>query len=106
MKCTFMHRNTPVAEIEIDESTGFIQKVNEIFAPEHLPLGIPVIRGAADRTVFNDWWTERSILDSRSGVREALEALEISNTKMLLVRCYGLSLSDQYWICPNGSGLK
>ena len=24
---------------------------------------------------------------------------------MLLVRCYGLSLSDQYWICPEGSGL-
>ena len=25
---------------------------------------------------------------------------------MLLVRCYGLSLSDQYWICPDGSGLN
>lgn len=39
------------------------------------------------------------------GIREALETLELSNTKMLLVRCYGLSLSDQYWICPEGSGL-
>lgn len=105
LKCTFMHKNIPVAEIEIDEATGFIQKVNEVFAAERLPLGVPIIRGIVDRTAFNDWWTERSIPASRSGVREALEALEVSNTKMLLVRCYGLSLSDQYWICPEGSGL-
>ncbi len=25
---------------------------------------------------------------------------------MLLVRCYGLSLSDQYWICPEGAELR
>ena len=106
LKCTFMHKNISVAEIEIDEATGFIQKINKVFAPEHLPIGIPMIRGTVDRTAFNDWWTERSIPASRSGIREALEALEISNTKMLLVRCYGLSLSDQYWICPEGSGLK
>ncbi len=24
---------------------------------------------------------------------------------MLLIRCYGLSLSDQYWICPKDSNL-
>lgn len=106
LKCTFMHKNIAVAALEIDEATGFIQKINEVFVPEHLPAGIPVIRGAVDRRAFNDWWTERSIPASRSGIREALEALEISNTRILLVRCYGLSLSDQYWICPEGAGLK
>ena len=29
----------------------------------------------------------------------------IANTKLLLLRCYGLSLSDQYWIKPDGSDL-
>ena len=29
----------------------------------------------------------------------------LANTGALLVRCYGLSLSDQYWICPEDSGL-
>ncbi|MBO4676999.1 MAG: HipA domain-containing protein, partial [Oscillospiraceae bacterium] len=51
-------------------------------------------------------WTERSIPASRSGVREALETLEISNTRMLLLRCLGLSLSDQYWIRPEGAELQ
>lgn len=106
LKCTLMHKRTPVALIVLDSVTGFIQRVEAVYAPEHLPIGIPVKSGIADRAAFNDWWTDRSIPASRSGIREALETLQISNTKMLLIRCYGLSLSDQYWICPEGSDLK
>ena len=105
MKYTFMHKRTAVADIELDDATGFIQKINMVYAPEHLPVGVPTRRGLADRAALNEWWTERSIPVSRSGIREALETLHISSTKMLLVRCWGLSLSDQYWICPEGSGL-
>lgn len=105
LKCTFMHKRIAVAELELDDATGMIQKVNTIYAPEHFPVGVTVKRGVADRAAFNEWWTDRSIPASRSGIREALETLEIANTKMLLVRCYGLSLSDQYWICPEGSDL-
>lgn len=105
MKCTLMHKRTAVADIELDDATGFIQKINTVYAPEHLPVGVPVRREIADRAALNEWWTDRSIPESRSGIREALETLNISSTKMLLVRCWGLSLSDQYWICPEGSGL-
>ena len=105
LKCTLMHKRIQVAELELDDATGFIQKIGTVYAPEHLPVGVPVRRGITDRAALNEWWTDRSIPASRSGVREALEALEISSTKMLLVRCFGLSLSDQYWICPEGSDL-
>lgn len=105
MKCTLMHKRKTVAEIELDDVTGLIQKINIVYAPEHMPVSVPVKKGIADRAALNDWWTERSIPASRSGIRDALEILNIASTKMLLVRCYGLSLSDQYWICPNGSNL-
>lgn len=105
MKCTLMHKRIAVAEMELDDATGFIQKIGAVYAPEHLPVGIAVRNGAADRAALNEWWTDRSIPASRSGIREALETLEIASTKMLLVRCYGLSLSDPYWICPEGSRL-
>ena len=100
-----MHKRTKVAEMELDDATGYIQKIGAVYAPEHLPVGVPVRRGATDRAALNEWWTDRSIPTSRSGVREALEMLEINSPKMLLVRCYGLSLSDQSWICPEGSDL-
>ena len=105
LKCTLMHKRMKVAELELDDATGFIQKIGTVYAPEHLPVGVPVRRGITDRAALNEWWTDRSIPASRFGVREALEALEISSTKMLLVRSFGLSLSDQYWICPEGSNL-
>ena len=41
MKCTFMHKRTPVAELELDDVTGFIQKIGSVYAPEHLPTGKP-----------------------------------------------------------------
>ena len=105
MKYTLMHKRIAVAEMEVDDATGLIQKVSEVYAPDHFPVGIAVKKGAADRAALNEWWADRSIPASRSGIREALETLEITSTKMLPVRCYGLSLSDQYWICPEGSGL-
>ena len=105
MRCVLMHKRIPVAEIELDDATGFIQKIGEIYAPEHLPVGVSVKNGMVDRSDFNAWWTDRSIPASRSGIREALETLEIADTKLLLIRCYGLSLSDQYWIKPDGSDL-
>ena len=105
MKCTFMHRRLAVAEMELDDATGFIQRIGTVYAPEHLPLGVPLRKGQPDRAAMNEWWTDRSIPASRSGIREALETLGIRSTKMLLIRCYGLSLSDQYWIRPEGSDL-
>ena len=100
MKCNLMHKRIPVAELELDDATGFIKKIGEVYKSEHLPVGVAIKKGIVDRTALNDWWTERSIPASRSGIRDALETLNIANTKMLLIRCYGLSLSDQYWICP------
>lgn len=32
MEYIFMHQNIPVAELEMDESAGLIQKVNRVFA--------------------------------------------------------------------------
>lgn len=105
MKYFLMHKHVSVAELELDDVTGFIQRIDRVDTPEHLPIGVAIRHGQVDRAELNDWWTERSIPASRSGIREALEVLEISNTKMLLVRCFGLSLSDQYWIKPEGSML-
>ncbi|MBQ3546618.1 MAG: HipA domain-containing protein [Lachnospiraceae bacterium] len=97
-----MHKRICVVELELDDATGFIKKIGKVYESEHLPVGVPIKKGIVDRTALNDWWTERSIPASRSGIREALEILNIVNTKMLLIKCYGLSLSDQYWICPYG----
>lgn len=106
MQYTLMHKNTPVADIVLDEATGAVNKLGAVYDAAHLPLGTLAANGAPDRAALNTWWADRSIPASRSGVRQALEALRIPNTKLLLTRCFGLSLSDQYWVKPTESDLE
>ena len=106
MEYTLMHKNIPVLDIDLDEATSSIQKVLTVYHLEHLPLGTASKHGEVDRAALNTWWIDRSIPASRSGVRKALETLNIPNTQMLLTRCFGLSLSDQYWVKPQGSDLQ
>jgi hypothetical protein len=54
---------------------------------------------------MNDWWQGRSIPTSRQNIRKALKELGLSSAGKLITRCFGLSLSDQYWVNPVQSPL-
>ena len=105
MKCNLMHKKIVVAEIKIEETTSNIIALNNVYAPEHLPIGTWQGENLFDYRSLNKWWIGRSIPASRSGIREALEAMDILSSQSLLVKCYGLSLSDQYWINPIDNSL-
>ncbi len=98
---TLMHKHILVLDMEIDEDTGFILKILDIYTPEHLPVGLFKKGQELDRSLLNKWWISRAIPASRSGLRDALEQLNVYSPQFLLTRCFGLSLSDQYWICPS-----
>ena len=106
MKYTLMHKNIVVADLELDRETGYILKIEKVTHPQHLPVGVLIKKGVPDRAALNEWWIDRSIPASRSGVRKALEMMNLPNTKVLLTRCFGLSLSDQYWIKPQSRDIS
>jgi hypothetical protein len=101
-----MHKSIPVAIVNLDEHLGVILSVVKLLNREHLPIGIPVAQGLPDYTKLTKWWSRRSIPASRSGFRQMLERLNIPTVEALIKECYGLSLSDQYWICPQGCELQ
>lgn len=106
MDCVLMNKNIPVVELELDEDTATILKVKQIHELHFLPVGISISAGIPNRKDLNDWWLGRSIPASRSGIRTALEQLGVPYSEQLLLRCYGLSLSDQYWMKPLHSELE
>lgn len=106
MNYCLMHKNVEVALLELDEETGFIQKTKALYRREHLPCGVSVVNGLPDGGAINVWWLERCIPSNRSGIANALELLDLRTTRMLLLRCLGLSLSDQYWMKPENSNLQ
>ena len=105
MEYTLMHKNIPITDMIIDE-TGYIAKIQNTHDVTHLPPGINIFKTGIDRKGLNDWWIGRSIPASRDGINDALQSIGISSPTLLIEKCYGLSLSDQYWICPKDSGLK
>lgn len=105
-KYILMHKNMPVAGLELDTASGSISAINSVLNTVHVPVGIPVNRGKIDRTALNEWWRNRAIPASRDGIRYALAELNIATPQQLLDKCLGLSLSDQYWIRPKESEIK
>lgn len=106
MLYTLMHKTTPVASIEVDEVTIGILAIPEVYHLAHLPVGVTHQEGRVDRGTLNDWWLGRAIPASRSGLRDVLAVLGVRHSRELLVKCLGLSLSDQYWLCPHGKALS
>lgn len=39
MLYTLMHKNIPTAELDLDEVTGSIRRIEAVISPEHLPVG-------------------------------------------------------------------
>jgi len=99
-----MHKNVPVVDMELDE-TGYVAKLRDVHDVRRLPIGISVLKAEIDRKALNDWWVGRSIPVSRAGLDSALQSIGVSAPTLLIEKCCGLSLSDQYWIRPKGTGL-
>ena len=100
MNYRLMHKDIPVAALTIDDITGAIVKLGELYNVAHVPIGIAVKKNEIDRAYLNEWWQGRAIPASRQGIRQALKELNLNTTQNLVDKCMGLSLSDQYWICP------
>lgn len=98
MRCILMNKDMPVVELELDDDTATILKVMKSFELDFLPVGIDVKNGIPNKKELNEWWLGRSIPASRLGLRTALEQLGVQYPEQLLLKCYGLSLSDQYWM--------
>lgn len=100
MEYILMHRTKEIARIELDEFSN-IASIYEVYDSKHLPVGT-VQKEVVNKRALAKWWSGRSIPASRQGLKEALQELGMTVSQELLDKCYGLSLSDQYWILPKG----
>lgn len=103
---TLMSRNHEVAAIGYSCEQGRftrVQLLDKRRAP--LPLVSYRARGGEALLQLNRWWGGRTIPDTRAEVETRLAELELVSTQEIPLRSLGLSLSDQYWLRPEGSSL-
>jgi len=98
---TLMHKNIAIANLVMIEETGWISQVMDTLNLDHAPVGT-IRQAQIDRSELNNWLKGRSIPASRRNLELLLEALDIFNSTSLALKSYGLSLSDQYWLRPEG----
>lgn len=99
---TLMCRDHEVAAFTYDVGVGAvvgrIRKMDTAWAP----------LGSLDRTLamtsarLSAWLSSRAVPMSRAGAAALVGALGLSSTEELMLIGLGLSLSDQYWLRPDG----
>ena len=99
MNCKLLHKDDVVASLLINEDNGIITD-RKVIAPELLPKYID------SKKAMQEWWSMRAIPKSRDKVAEVLLKNGISSTLLPMFRNFGLSLSDCYWIKPDGMDAK
>lgn len=100
---TLMHKNIAVAKLNITESDGVIENIEQLITPEHLPLSAKY--NTDTKAGLHNWMQYRSVPKTRKGLRAILEQAGVETTNALSLKSLGLNLSDQYWFCPIGNDL-
>lgn len=103
---TLMNREHEVFDFVYDERANEFIEVQRTFDLARAPLGLVSPRGKkVSLKALTDWWAHRSIPLSRSGMEAKMASLGMANPSRLPFKSLGLSLSDQYWIRPEGEDL-
>ena len=93
MRYSLMHKNIVVADIEIDEVIGGITNIYDVFAPNHLPIGVYSKQNGkdvVDRYALNQWFADRCIPKHRMSIQKLYEQLQTTKGK----KVYGYLPND------------
>lgn len=101
---TLMNGPYPVLDFNYREESG-VFKSYDVHDARRAPLGVVTRNGNGNDTALRAWWEHRSIPESREGFDRKLAELGLESPEQIPFRNLGLSLSDQYWICPRGEDL-
>lgn len=101
---TLMNAEYEVLEIEYDHANQRFSASHKIFDAQRAPVGVVSARGAfASAERLYEWWRHRAVPAQRSGLGQRLAELGITLPEELAFASLGLSLSDQYWLRPQGA---
>ena len=96
MELLLMHKDIKVMKFLVDND-GSIKNIVELYRPEHLPFST---EESSNNNLFKikEWWNDRCIPVTRDDYSKSLESLPKETSLSLVIKSYGLSLTDQYWV--------
>lgn len=102
---TLMNRTREVAQLVYSTSRKDFTYIGTDIDHVHAPIGVFSPNSPISLESFRIWWRGRGIPFARIGLASLLAEAAVDVPDELVQRNLGLSLSDQYWIKPQGSDL-
>lgn len=100
MDIIFFNKNRPLMMLDLDLKTSYVKEIKYIYDKDAMPLAMFSEDEKELGENFTRWWRDRSIPASRHELRKKMEPLYFLDVQEVINHSFGLSLSDQYWICP------
>ena len=100
------HKEIPVILFRMNEENYNILEVNEILAVDRLPFSIEDNNLTQCAIKLNSWIKGRGLADSRRDINKVKDMFKAENKEELIVRSYGLNLTDHYWLHKTEENLK
>lgn len=101
MLYTFMNKNYKLFDFEYDSKINAITKIINLYDKERLPENLYSLNEDELLNSFNTWLNQRYSRNSEWFKKQQWNYDFMKLTSNLVVKSYGLSLSDQYWIKPS-----
>jgi hypothetical protein len=92
------HKEIPVVLFGMNEENYNILEVNEILEVDRLPFAIENRNVTQCAIKLNSWIKGRGLADSRRDINRVKEMFKAENKEELILRSYGLNLTDHYWL--------
>ena len=102
LRLTLMCAEYEVARLLYDSAYEYPLELLEVLDAQRMPFGCATSGGRGRKRELNSWWEHRSVPNSRPGMLAKLPELQAQQGWELPVRNLGLSLSDCYWVRPDG----
>lgn len=94
----FMHKDQPIAEVSVNDGRFSVYK---LLSDQELPVGTMTQTRQLLELSLSNWYSSRAI----PGLRQSLDRIERAlgcSVLHALVRSMGVSLTDCYWLRPDG----
>jgi len=101
------HKEIPVAIFRMNEANYDLLGVSEILEAQRLPFSIENGNNLAQCAIkLNSWIRGRGLADSRKDINKVKDIFKADSKEELIVRSYGLNLTDYYWLHKTEENLK
>jgi hypothetical protein len=101
------HKEIPVVIFRMNEENYNLLGVSEIQEAKRLPFSIENGNNLAQCAIkLNSWIRGRGLADTRKDINKVKDIFKAENKEELIVRSYGLNLTDHYWLHKTEENLK